>query len=68
MSEPSFAIGIEEEYQLVDPESRELTSYITHIPEEGTSADRQVATYEETGDLKIVVDRLVEETAAGVVE
>ena len=31
MKEPSLTIGIEEEYQIVDPESRELTSYITEI-------------------------------------
>ncbi len=33
MKEPSLTIGIEEEYQIVDPETRELTSYITEILE-----------------------------------
>jgi hypothetical protein len=33
---------------------------------DGTSADRQLATYDETGDLKFVVDRLIAETAEGV--
>ncbi|TMI83984.1 MAG: carboxylate-amine ligase, partial [Bacillati bacterium ANGP1] len=32
---PSLTIGIEEEYQLIDPETRELRSYITQILEEG---------------------------------
>ena len=32
----------------------------------GTSADRQLATFKETGDLRAVVDRLVAETAEGV--
>jgi len=32
---PSLTIGIEEEYQIVDPETRELRSYITQIIEEG---------------------------------
>ncbi|MFV1987558.1 MAG: carboxylate-amine ligase [Gemmatimonadota bacterium] len=31
MKAPSLTLGIEEEYQVVDPESRELTSYITEI-------------------------------------
>ena len=31
-----FTIGIEEEYQVVDPETRELRSYITQILERNT--------------------------------
>jgi carboxylate-amine ligase len=31
-----LTIGIEEEYQIIDPESRELTSYISDILEKGT--------------------------------
>lgn len=31
----AFTIGIEEEYQVIDPETRELRSYITQILEEG---------------------------------
>jgi len=31
MQAPSLTLGIEEEYQIVDPETRELTSYITEI-------------------------------------
>jgi carboxylate-amine ligase len=36
------------------------------ILERGTSADRQLATFQETGDLHAVVDRLVRETANGI--
>ncbi len=32
---PSFNIGIEEEYQIVDPETRELKSYISELLEAG---------------------------------
>jgi carboxylate-amine ligase len=35
MKAPSLTIGIEEEYQIIDPQTRELTSYITEILEEG---------------------------------
>jgi carboxylate-amine ligase len=35
---------------------------------EGTSADRQLRVYQETGDLKAVVRHLVAETRAGVTE
>ncbi len=35
MKAPSLTIGIEEEYQIIDPETRELRSYITEILEEG---------------------------------
>jgi carboxylate-amine ligase len=31
MQAPSLTLGIEEEYQIIDPESRELKSYITEI-------------------------------------
>lgn len=31
MKPPSLTIGIEEEYQIIDPETRELRSYITEI-------------------------------------
>jgi len=34
----------------------------------GTGADRQLKVYEETGDLKKVVDYLVAETRVGVFE
>jgi gamma-glutamyl:cysteine ligase YbdK (ATP-grasp superfamily) len=31
MKSPSLTLGIEEEYQIIDPETRELRSYITEI-------------------------------------
>src|SRR5262249_27471661 len=34
MKPPSLTIGIEEEYQLIDPPTRELKSYITQILED----------------------------------
>ena len=35
MQAPSLTIGIEEEYQIIDPETRELRSHITQILEAG---------------------------------
>jgi carboxylate-amine ligase len=35
MERPSLTLGIEEEYQVVDPETRELRSYVTEIMEDG---------------------------------
>jgi glutamate---cysteine ligase / carboxylate-amine ligase len=46
--------------------SRREVSYAHQILEEGTSAERQVAVYRETGDLRAVVKSLVEETREGV--
>src|ERR671922_7765 len=42
MSEtPSFSIGIEEEYQIIDPQTRELKSYITEMLEAGKITMRE---------------------------
>jgi len=46
--------------------SRKAVEYVYRILEEGTSADRQIATYQRTNDLKDVVDQLVRETMEGV--
>jgi carboxylate-amine ligase len=46
--------------------SRPQVEYAFRILDEGTSADRQLATFERTGDLKAVVDQLIAETAEGV--
>jgi carboxylate-amine ligase len=46
--------------------SRREVEYAFQIMRGGTSADRQLAVYQETGDLRSVVDRLVAETAEGV--
>ena len=45
--------------------SRRALSYVHTILEEGTSADRQLAVYRQTGDLRAVVRWLVDETSAG---
>ncbi len=45
---------------------REEVEYAYRIMEEGTSADRQLAAWRETGSLEAVVDRLVEETREGL--
>jgi len=46
--------------------SRKEIEYAYRIIDEGTSADRQIATYQRTGDLKAVVDQLIAETEEGV--
>jgi carboxylate-amine ligase len=51
---------------LDDLGSRREVEYVFKILAEGTSADRQLQTYRETGDLKAVVDRVVAETVIGV--
>lgn len=40
--------------------------YANRILEEGSSADRQLATFEKTKNLKAVVDQLIDETAEGI--
>ena len=46
--------------------SRKEVEYARTILRQGTSADRQLAVYRETGDLKKVVDHLAAETVAGL--
>jgi len=46
--------------------SRKEVEYAYTILETGSSADRQLATYRRTGDLRDVVDQLVRETRLGV--
>ena len=45
--------------------SRQEVEYVHTILNEGTSADRQLRVYRETGELKAVVDMLAEETMQG---
>jgi carboxylate-amine ligase len=47
---------------------RNEIDYAYKIIEGGSSADRQIKTYEQTGDLKSVVNQLIAETREGVVE
>jgi carboxylate-amine ligase len=64
---------IEEILEFVDPvldelESRREVEYIHQILRNGTGADRQLRVFQETGDLKAVVDYMIEETRAGIFE
>ncbi len=53
--------------EVLDPlEMRPHVEYVHTILAEGTSADRQRATYEKTNDFKAVVDRVVAETRLDV--
>jgi carboxylate-amine ligase len=47
-------------------DSREELNYIQKILEMGTGADRQTRVFEQTGDLKNVVDFIIEETEVGL--
>ena len=49
-------------------DSREELNYIHEILETGTGADRQLRVFHETGDLKKVVDYIIEETEVGLAE
>ncbi|MGH9464790.1 MAG: carboxylate-amine ligase [Thermoanaerobaculia bacterium] len=52
---------------VLDPlELRREVEYVRKICAEGTSADRQIATFHRTGDLEAVVDQLVNETVQGL--
>jgi len=49
-------------------DSREELEYIHKIVETGSGADRQLRIFQETGDLKKVVDYIIEETDTGLAE
>ena len=46
--------------------SRKEIEYAYRMMDEGTSADRQLATFKRTGNLQAVVDQLISETEEGV--
>jgi len=48
--------------------SREEIEYIREMMKMGSGADRQLKVFEKTGDLKAVVDYIIEETEVGVAE
>jgi carboxylate-amine ligase len=53
--------------EVLDPlDIRQEVEYVHTILEQGTSADRQLATYAATGDFKAVVDQVVAETREGL--
>ncbi len=61
---------LEELLELIDDvvdelETRQEIEYIRTIIKEGSSADRQLRKYDETGSLESVIDMLVEETMIG---
>jgi len=49
-------------------DSREELNYVREILERGSGADRQLRVFQETGDLKKVVDYIIAETEAGLEE
>jgi len=49
-------------------DSREELNYIHTMLETGSGADRQLRVYQETGDLKKVVDYIIEETETGLAD
>jgi carboxylate-amine ligase len=53
---------------LDDLGSRKEVEYAFRILDQGTSADRQLARFRETGNLKAVVDAVIAETKEGVVD
>ncbi|RME76546.1 MAG: carboxylate-amine ligase [Chloroflexi bacterium] len=68
--EVPFRLLMEELLDIVDDVvdrlgSRQEVDYIRTILRQGTSADRQLQKYRETGNLKSVVDMLAEETVVG---
>ena len=54
--------------QVDELDSREELNYIHEILNSGTGADRQLRVFRETGDLKKVVDYIIEETEVGLAE
>ena len=46
--------------------SRREVEYVHTVLREGTSADRQIEVFRKTGDLRAVVQHIVDETRAGV--
>jgi carboxylate-amine ligase len=46
--------------------SRKEVAYLDTIAREGTSADRQIRVWKETGHLHTVVDHVASETIAGI--
>ena len=64
---------IEEYLEFVDDVLDELdcraeVEYIREIMKMGTGADRQLEVYRRTGDMKAVVDYIIEETETGLDE
>ena len=60
MKAPSLTIGIEEEYQIIDPVTRELRSYITEILKEDSVVLGEVKpeSVQLTGNNRAALDRM----------
>jgi glutamate---cysteine ligase / carboxylate-amine ligase len=72
-TEVPFRSLAEEYLQFIDDvvdelDCREETNYVRRILSEGTGADRQLRVFQETQDLKRVVDYIIAETEAGLFE
>ncbi|HXJ94494.1 MAG TPA: carboxylate-amine ligase [Terriglobia bacterium] len=72
-TEVPFRSLAEEYLQFIDDvvdelDCREETHYLRRILSEGTGADRQLRVFEETQDLKKVVDYIIAETEVGLFE
>lgn len=70
-AEVPFSQLLEELIEFVDDvvdelNCREEVNYLREIVKRGTGADRQLAVYEQTKDLRQVVDYIVEETNHGL--
>jgi carboxylate-amine ligase len=70
-TEVPFRDLMEEYFQMVMPAADDLGSrgeieYLRRVLDEGTGADRQLKVFRETGDLKAVVDYIIQETEAGL--
>jgi carboxylate-amine ligase len=70
--EVPFRQLMDEYFELIDPVldrlgSRQEVEYLRRILEEGSGADRQLRVFRDTGDLRRVVDYIIEETEAGVI-
>ena len=66
----TLAVLVHELLELIDDvvdelEIRSEVEYVHTILDEGTSADRQLRVFKESGDLQAVVDSLIAETKAG---
>ena len=66
MKPPSLTIGIEEEYQIIDPETRELKSYITEMLKEDTVELRELSVKPEMHQSIVEVGTRVCETPGQV--
>ena len=63
-----LVVAADDAHLVDDLGSRSAVNYVNTILSEGTSAERQLRVYEQTGDLKAGVRHVVAETRSGSVE